>query len=277
VSRTLVFGLSGQLGDALQDRIDAGMGTLLAISRGVQADRGAIRWQRGSLQEFGEAPADCERILSLGPLDAFADWVERTRPRAARIVAIGSTGVHDKRESPDPIDRDEAHRLARAEAGLFTFGAVNCTDVTVLRPTLLYGSGRDRSLTLLAQRARRWRGLPWPRSAIGRRSPVHVGDVAQAVLACLDAPASHGRAFDLPGGEVLAFDAMVARYLQRHAPGAKLLRLPDAAFQAALAAAGLAGKGGRAKGWLWRARRHQDPDVHPARQAFGYSPRRFEP
>ena len=277
MSRTLVFGLSGQLGDALLPHIDARLEPVLAISRSEQADHPGIRWQRGTLQEFGDAPAECERILSLGPLDAFAEWVERTRPRVARVVAIGSTGVRDKRESPDPIDRDEAQRLAHAEASLFAFGQVNCTDVTVLRPTLLYGTGRDRSLTPLAHRARRWRGLPWPRSATGLRSPVHVDDVAQAVLACLDAPASHGRAFDLPGGEVLAFDAMVTRHLQRHAPGARLLRVPDTAFQAALAAAGLAGKGGRAKGWLWRARRDQDAEPHPARAAFGYMPRRFEP
>jgi nucleoside-diphosphate-sugar epimerase len=277
VSRTLVFGLSGQLGEALLPRIDARLEPVLALSRGVQADQPGITWQRGLLQEFGDAPADCDRILSLGPLDAFAEWVERTRPRVARIVAIGSTGVRDKRESPDPLDRDEAQRLARAEASLFAFGAVNCTDVTVLRPTLLYGNGLDRSLTPLTRRARRWRLLPWPRGAKGLRSPVHVEDVAQAVLDCLDARASHGRAFDLPGGEVLAFDAMVTRHLQRHAPGAKLLRLPDAAFQAALAAAGLAGKGARAKSWLWRARRDQDAEAHSARAAFGYAPRPFEP
>jgi nucleoside-diphosphate-sugar epimerase len=195
----------------------------------------------------------------------------------ARIVAIGSTGVRDKRDSPDPVDRDEAQRLARAEACLFAYGQASGTDVTVLRPTLLYGSGRDGSLMPLAQRARRWRALPWPRSAIGLRSPVHVDDVAQAALDCLDAPASKGRAFDLPGGEALAFDAMVARYLQRHAPGARLLRLPEAAFRMALSAAGLAGKGGRMQGWLWRARQDQDADPRAAHAAFGYAPRRFEP
>ena len=277
MSRTLVFGLSGQLGDAFRSRIDARLAPVLAISRSAQVDQPGIEWQRGVLQEFGPAPADCERILSLGPLDAFADWVERTRPRVARIVAIGSTGVRDKRDSPDPVDRDEAQRLARAEACLFAYGQASGTDVTVLRPTLLYGSGRDGSLMPLAQRARRWRALPWPRSAIGLRSPVHVEDVAQAVLDCLDAPASKGRAFDLPGGEVLAFDAMVARHLQRHAPGARLLRLPEAAFRMALSAAGLAGKGGRMKGWLWRARRDQAADAQAAHAAFRYAPRRFEP
>jgi nucleoside-diphosphate-sugar epimerase len=106
---------------------------------------------------------------------------------------------------------------------------------------------------------------------------VHVDDVAQAVLDCLDAPASCGRAIDIPGGEVLGFDAMVERYLHIHAPGARLMRLPDTAFRMGLAAAGLVGKGAGAEGWLWRARRDQPADGHEARAAFGFRPRAFEP
>ena len=277
MSHTLVFGLSGQVGEALLPGVDASLGGILALSRQPQAARAGIEWRAGALQDFGAPPAGCERILSLGPLDAFAEWVERTRPRVARIVALGSTGVRDKHDSPDARERELATRLAHAESALFAFGAAQGVAVTVLRPTLLYGNGRDRSLTPLAQHARRWRVLPWPRSARGLRCPLHVEDVVQAVLACLEAPASHGRAFDLPGGEVLAFDAMVARYLQRHAPGARLLRLPDAAFRLALAGAGLAGRGASGPGWLWRARRDQLADAADARDAFGFSPRPFQP
>jgi len=104
-----------------------------------------------------------------------------------------------------------------------------------------------------------------------------VGDVARALLDCLDVEGSHGRGFDLPGGEAIAFDAMVERTLARQAPGARLLRLPDALFGAGAGLAGLAGKGGAAKGWLWRARRDQLADVAPARECFGYVPRAFDP
>ena len=273
MSRTLVFGLSGQVGDALSPSLGE-LGPVLALSRAPHAASTGIEWQQDSLENYGAAPADCTRILSLGPLDAFARWVERTRPSAARIVALGSTGIEHKRDSPDARERSFAAQLADAEAKLFAHSAASGAATTVLRPSLLYGNGRDLSLTPLARRARRWRRLPWPRGGTGLRQPTHVGDVARALLDCIDAPASHGRAFDLPGAQALPFDAMVEGFLARHAPGARLWRLPDAAFRLAMAAAG---RGEGLAGWLWRARRDQVSGLEAARAAFGYAPRRFEP
>jgi nucleoside-diphosphate-sugar epimerase len=274
MSRSLVFGLSGAIGAALQPLLDEGIGPVLAVSRQLRESRPGLEWRRDTLEAFGAAPADCMRILSLGPLDAFAQWVQRTRPQAARIVALGSMGIVEKRDSPDAREREVAARLAWAEQALFDHGRASGSAITVLRPSLVYGSGRDLSLTPLAERARRWRVLPWPRGATGWRQPVHAADVARAVRDCLAAPASHGRAFELGGGERLRFDEMVARHLARHAPGARLLRLPDAAF---FAAARLAGRAQGLEGWLWRARRDQLADLSDATAAFGYAPRAFIP
>ena len=274
MGRSLVFGLSGQVGAALLAQGDRRLFELLAVSREAQPSHPGVEWRTGTLENCAEPPPDCPRILSLGPLHAFSEWVLRARPKVARIVALGSTGRLHKRDSPSAAERADAQRLQEAEDALLEFGRAAGVAVTVLRPSLLYGNGRDRSLTPLAARARRSRWLPWPKSATGLREPVHVDDVARALLACLDAEDSHGRGFDLPGGEALGFDAMVERMLSRHAPGARLLRLPDAFFRAG---AGLAGKSEGAKGWLWRARRDQLADATPARECFGYAPRAFEP
>jgi nucleoside-diphosphate-sugar epimerase len=276
MSRSLVFGLSGQVGSALLPMLQD-IGPVLALSRWPPPPAPGVEWRHDTLEAFGNAPEDCATILSLGPLDAFAGWLQRTRPTAARIVALGSMGLRDKAGSPDAGERALAARLAEAEQYVFARGRDTGAAVTVLRPSLLYGSGRDRSLTPLAARARRWRRLPWPRSATGLRQPVHVDDVASAVRACLDAPASHGRAFDLPGAERLRFDAMVARHLARHAPRARLLRVPDAFFQASALAARMAGKGEDLRGWLWRARQDQVGDPAEAEQAFAFRPRMFAP
>jgi len=276
MARNLVFGLSGQVGEALLARRDARLASVLAVSRVARAAAPGVEWSAGSLEDLGAAPGDCDRILSLGPIDRFADWVTRTQARAARIVALSSTGRLHKRDSPAPAERDLARRLQESEDRLLAHGREHDVAVTVLRPSLLYGGGRDRSLTPLAERARRWRLLPWPRNARGLRQPVHVDDVAGAVLDCLDAACSHGRGIDLPGGETLAFDEMVARSLARHAPGATLLRLPDALFDVGAGVAGLAGREGP-RGWLWRARRDQLADATPARECFGYAPRAFQP
>jgi nucleoside-diphosphate-sugar epimerase len=274
MSRNLVFGLSGQVGSALLPLLDESFGDTLAYSRQPRPARASVEWRSGILQEIAAPPPGCERILSLGPLDAFADWVERVQPGVARIVALSSTGRMDKRDSPDPHERELADRLERSEQRLFDFGRRHGVAVTVLRPTLLYGSGRELGLMPLVERARRWHWLPWPASARGLRQPVHVQDVARAVSACLDAPASHGAGFDLPGGEALPYDAMVERTLARHAPASRLLRLPTSCFRLGFTLLGRS-SGGRA--WLWRGARDQVADAEPARSAFGYAPRNFSP
>ena len=273
---TLVLGLSGQVGVALRSARPGSLPPVLAFSRRSQAPAPGVEWRQADLEYTPECPPEIDCILSLGPLDVFAGWLQRSGARPARIVALGSTGARHKHASPDPTDRDAAQRLAHAESVLFDCARERAIAATLLRPTLLYGSGTD-SLARLAAFARRTRLLPWPKRATGLRQPVHVDDVGAAVLACLHAPASAGRAFDLPGAEALSFDAMVERHLSVHAPSARLWRLPGPLFALAGGAARLAGRGEGLRGWLARAAHDQVADACAAREAFGYAPRPFMP
>lgn len=279
MSMVLVIGLSGQVGEALAPRLFARFGAIDALSRYACDDSPGVRWLRGSLEDMPPAGETAHEVLvSLGPLDAFARWYADALPAATRVIALGSTGLHDKSESSDPAERELAQRLAVAEATLFDAGRRNGAAVTVLRPTLLYGNGRDRSLTPLVALARRWRCLPVPSTAKGLRQPVHVDDVAAAIDACLDSPAAQtaGRAFDLPGAEALAFDAMVRRSLERHAPGAIVLVVPGFLFRTAARLAEFLGKG-PGLGNLSRVAGDQTADASAARLAFGYQPGPFRP
>ena len=279
MSAVFVFGLSGQVGEALAPRLLARFGSVDALSRYPRNDRPGVQWLSGSLEHMPQGGAMANDILvSLGPLDAFARWYADARPAASRIIALGSTGIRDKSSSSDPQERELAQRLADAETSLFDAGRQCGAAVTVLRPTLLYGNGRDQSLTPLVSRARRWRVLPLPSTARGLRQPVHVEDVAGAILACLDAPPAltAGRGYDLPGGEALSFVAMVRRSLQCHAPGAKVLVLPAFAFHTIVWLAARLGGGG-APGSLSRLAADQTADATAAHLAFGYEPGPFRP
>lgn len=274
-----VFGLSGQVGDSLAPRLLARFDRVDALTRFPRDGQPGLAWLRGSLEHMPQGGAMGHDILiSLGPLDAFAHWYANAHPAASRVIALGSTGLRDKAASSDPQERELARRLAESESILFRAGLDNGAAVTVLRPTLMYGSGRDRSLTPLVALARRWRVLPLPSTARGLRQPVHVDDVAAAVLACLDAPAafSADRAYDLPGGEVLPFDAMLRRTLERHAPHSRVLLLPAFLFRALAWVAARLGKD-LAPGSLSRLAADQTADAAPAEMAFGYRPGPFRP
>lgn len=274
--RGLAFGLSGVLGEALRAQGLAGEWT--AVSRRPPPDAPGLTWRAGDLATGVSAPGPWDAVVSLGPLDAFARWFADHGVAAGRVVAIGSTSVAAKRDSPDPDERTLAARLAEAEDRLAAACAARGTALALLRPTLVYGRARDRNLSRLVRLARRCRCLPLPGNARGLRQPVHADDVAAAVGACLAAPVPVQGGFDLPGGETLPFDAMVVRALAAARPGTRVLRVPSPLFRAGLRAArGLGLLAGAGEGLLARLDRDLVFDAGPAAAAFGYAPRPFRP
>ncbi len=274
----LVFGGSGQIGQPLLARLaDAGW-DVAAVSRDARASRPGLRWLRGELTAAAGLPADVDAIFSCGPLDAFAPWFARGEVACRRVVAFGSTSVDVKRESGDAGERDVARRLREAEALLFDAAARRGAGATVLRPTLVYGAGRDATLARIAALATRLRGFALPADATGLRQPVHVDDLADAAMACLDARAAHGNAYALPGGETLPYREMVARVLAALPSRPRLWVLPPPLFRALLAPARAAGLvAGFGDAALARMREDLAFDDAPARRDFGYAPRTFAP
>lgn len=274
----LVFGLSGQVGAALQGSLCGADPPVLALSRTPRAPGACVRWLAGELASAPDPAQPVAAIASLGPLDAFAQWFERSRLAPARVVALGSTSVHGKRGSPDPAERRLVQALLEAERRLAETAAARGSALTLLRPTLIYGSGRDQNLSRIVALARRWRWLPLPRQARGLRQPVHVEDVAGAVLHCLRATQPCPGVYDLPGGETLAFDEMLRRTLAAAVPRARLVRVPGPAFRAGIRMLRLSGRLGAAgEGVLARLDQDLAYDPAPAREALGHRPRGFQP
>ncbi len=276
--RALVFGASGQIGRAVLARLPQAGWRVDALSRHAQPAQPGVRWLRGDLAGSRELPEQVDLVLSCGPLDAFAARFALGDVACARVVAFGSTSLEVKHASPDADERALALRLRQAEATVFDAAAARGIAATVLRPTLVYGAGRDATLTRIASLARRLHGFALPADATGLRQPVHVDDLAAAALACLDAPATHGRAYAVPGGETLPYREMVARTLAALPSRPRLLVLPAPLFRALLVPARLMGvASGFGDAALARMRQDLVFDAEPARRDFGYAPRAFAP
>ncbi|MBS0192713.1 MAG: nucleoside-diphosphate sugar epimerase [Proteobacteria bacterium] len=277
--RALIFGGSGQIGDGLLPLLHAPDWETLALSRQPRVDREGLRWIVGALDEMPALPVDAfDVIFCLGPLDALARWIERAGLLAPRVIALSSTSIASKSASTDAGERDLAQRLRRAEETLFAVGSRHGCAISVLRPTMIYGRGRDRTLSRIAAFARRSGFFVLPRSAAGLRQPVHADDLARAAFTLASRPDLHGRAYDLPGGETLAFDAMIARTLAALSPRPRLLRLPAPLFHAALRTArGLSLVDAINPAMLDRLDADLVFDTGDALRDFGYAPRMFVP
>jgi nucleoside-diphosphate-sugar epimerase len=157
--------------------------------------------------------------------------------------------------------------------------AIRSSDLayTILRPTMIYGSSRDRNISRLIRYLYRWPVIPIFGSGESLQQPVFVGDVAAAVVQCVDHDKSVGHAYNVPGAEPLSFNQVIdtiCRLIQRkvrkvHFPAAPIvasletierlpLRLPIKAEQ------------------VRRLNEDKAFDYVDAERDFGYHPRSFQ-
>ncbi|TBR37112.1 MULTISPECIES: SDR family oxidoreductase [Dyella] len=228
----VVFGASSQIGYFLLKRLVARKDGVVAVSRKARPAEPGITWVEGDLPWTPPAldkSFDC--AASFGPLAPFAAWLEQAPLRDdAFVVATSSMSAATKIDSPVLAERELAQRLREGESQLAQACERRGFRWTILRPTIVYGAARDKSLTPIARRAARTHVFPWPQGK-GLRQPVHADDIAQAVLAAIDTGACAGQVVPIGGGERLTAGQMFDR-VRRTVPGTVLpVPLPAAGLE----------------------------------------------
>lgn len=278
MNKLLIFGLSSQVGDGLLPVLRNSHYQVIAISRQKNASEKNIVWQQAEFSNFASSEKYYDAIISLGPLDAFSNWLTSSNIKTTKIIALSSTSIVTKKNSPDPIERMLADVLHESEQRLVQQAEKDAMNLIILRPTLIYGVGRDQSLSLWLRMAKRYKFVVLPKNAAGLRQPVHVADVASAVFQSLLIQKLGKLTLDLPGGEILAFDQMLLQSLQAHAPRTRVVRLPDFLFKLVAAIAAAIGLGtGLGAGFFARLGEDWVFDASPAQNALAYRPRPFSP
>jgi len=155
---------------------------------------------------------------------------------ARRVVALSSTSLFVKKDSSDHGEQHIARRLAEGERALRAWAEARGVEWVILRPTLIYGRGRDKNLTEIARFVRRWGFFPLLGQAEGLRQPVHAEDVAAACVSALTSPAAVNRTYNLSGGETLSYREMVCRVFSSVGKVPRLVTIPRWLFRLAVAA-----------------------------------------
>ncbi|HSM25205.1 MAG TPA: NAD-dependent epimerase/dehydratase family protein, partial [Anaerolineaceae bacterium] len=164
-----------------------------------------IRWQLGDLdnvENLSEKMHGCQTLVNIASLGfGHAENIITAAQSAGieRAIFISTTAIFTKLSS-----KSKSTRLA-AEAAIQNSGLA----FTILRPTMIYGSSRDRNMIRLIRWIKRLPIIPILGNGNYLQQPVYVGDVAQAILACLEEPKTIGKSYNLAGKEAITYNEVV--------------------------------------------------------------------
>ena len=200
---------------------------------------------------FGHAPTIVEAALGAG---------------VRRAVFISTTGIFTRLPAPSRTTRLEAEALIRSSE----------LAQTILRPTMIYGAARDRNIARLIHYLRRFPVLVVPGSGAARQQPVYVADVARAIVATLERPATIGRAYNIAGAAPLSFNELVDTTAAALGRRVWRLHVPLQPVALAVRVAGALRLGPRISAeQILRLAEDKAFDIGPARRDLGYQPLSF--
>ena len=219
--RVVVTGASGFIGQAVVPALRARGHEVVALDRAAVGDvAGYAGW---SAQLAGS-----DAVVHLAAL-AHARGVDEARLRAVNVDAalalgraaaaagvkmllmssvkvLGEETPRQPFDDSSPLMPQDAYARAKAAAES-ALRAVPGLSLTVLRPPLVYGPGvKANFLALMRAVARGW---PLPLAGIeNRRSFAYAGNLAHAVLCCLESPLAAGKTYCVAGAAPLSTPAL---------------------------------------------------------------------
>jgi NADH dehydrogenase len=222
VARVLVTGASGFIGTALVPRLLAAghVPRLLVRQPPATPPAAPVEVVRGDLadpESLGAATAGQDAVVHLGAATsggrmdpavayrvnvggatALVDACRRSGCR--RIVVMSTQHVH----LPRPGLYGETKRMAD---DVFTASGL---DVTILRPSLVYGPGARGVFVKLAGLVRQLPVIPVIGPGLWHLRPVYMDDLLAVVVETLGRPDVAGRTYDVGGPDFVTYNEFVA-------------------------------------------------------------------
>ena len=203
--RLFIIGFTSPLGQSIASQALIAGAHVFAVSRSVPTVSKLSNYcmdiqmdlnVSGSLRKLGLVYGDL--VICAAPIRVLARAVTGVEfPSNFCIAAVSSASAITKVDSPFPRDARLSQELLTAEAVIATaFGG----NARILRPTMIYGSGRDNNVAQIVRILTRFHVFPLIGGGVGLRAPVHVDDLAQVAVAAVAANQISNPVY-VPGGE----------------------------------------------------------------------------
>jgi nucleoside-diphosphate-sugar epimerase len=231
-----VLGASSLVGACLLPLLTRSGWHVIAYSRQPVGHAGdGVVWKQLSLNHAKTVEEVTLYWICVAPIWVLPDYFALIETSGAqRVVVLSSTSRFTKVGSGDTAEQATAAKLIDGETRLQAWAESRGIELVILRPTLIYGLGRDKNISEIARFIRRFGFFPVLGEAKGLRQPIHAEDVAGACLAALQGSDAANRAYNISGGETLAYREMVARVFSALGRPSRLLTVPLWAFRLAV-------------------------------------------
>ena len=226
--RILLVGATGFLGSFVAARLMERHPVALVrpssetsvLPRGMELRRGSLNG--GPLPLDGISTVVYCASMGFGHVPRLVRQLEQRR--ISRALFISTTAVFTTLPSASRTPRLEAEAAVERSS----------MDWTILRPTMIYGTARDRNISRLLRFLKRIPVFPLCGNALWQ--PIYVDDLADAVVAALDSSDTVKKVYNVAGAQPLRFADLVRTAGRAVERNVTLIRVPLAA---AVLAAGL--------------------------------------
>lgn len=219
----LLTGATGFLGEfVLQDLINKEYEVTCFVRSSSNLDlikKLGVNYVYGDLDDFNSICAALEGIDSLiniaslgfGHAPNIIKACEQTGVK--RTIFISTTGIYTKLNPESKDIRLEAEKLIM-QSGL---------DYTIIRPTMIYGTPKDRNMSRLVRYLKRVNILPILGDGTYMQQPVYVKDLADVIVKAYENSISIKKAYNISGEKAISYNDVVD--LTSEALGIKVLKV----------------------------------------------------
>jgi uncharacterized protein YbjT (DUF2867 family) len=164
-----------------------------------------IEWALGDVadpQALSASMPGIDALVNIASLGfGHADSIVQAAKEAGiqRAIFVSSTAIFTQLNA-----QSKKVRLA-AEAAIQASGL----QYTILRPTMIYGSPRDRNMWRLIRFMRYSPIIPVFGDGNYLQQPIYVGDVAQAIRSCLCSDQTVGKSYNIAGKVPLTYNQVI--------------------------------------------------------------------
>ncbi len=272
----LITGARGVVGVPLVERLSKSEQPYLAISRAPAKSASHIQW------DLSQTPSDSiiERLeqasilIHCAPIWLLPDQLPLLN-NLKNLVVFSSTSVLSKQSSPNDQERQLVNQLGRAEKALTSYCRKHDIALTIFRPSMIYGYGRDQNISHIAGFIRRFGFMLLVGRASGLRQPVHADDLVQVAFDALETNTTGQSVYTVAGKDIISYREMVTRIFIGMGRRPRVLRVPLWLFRSALIVAARLGRFSYTPEMADRMNQDLNYDYSKAADQLGFDPQGF--